>query len=710
MPDRISRRRFLLAFAIWSALCGSAPAKTAYDDPQTAEGWTWAQIKQGKPANFNERCKTPALDPRKEDETRWEHNCRRLEAKFLIDALTAAPWRDQIPFAGVQVVGARIVGNIDLHNARLNRELSIQGSRIENNVDLNSMRTDSSVGFINSLIRGSFSAIQFHGGQSLWFWSTRFKQAVMLAMARADGFVALDGAKFDDQLTADALQVGSNLSMGLNASFNNVSLVGAKVADRVIMTSATFEGTLDADAIQVGAELFMNKARFKEVSLVIARVAGNLETAGSVFGGKMTANMLRVGADLSLGSNASFHEVNLANATVGGNFAITQASFDGDLNASSLRAGANLSIYNTSFRNVDFTGAKVDANFQINDAKFEGSLNADSIQVGANLLMGGKSRFKTVILAGAKTAGFIGLNDVTIDGSLMAPAIRSAQLLVLSSTVAQPSDMRLANVSGNLDLGRSAFAALDLSGASIEGEFRLGGAEPSLSWRSKDGGLGDLTLSNTRVGSLIDATGAWPEKGHLHLDGFAFGRLGGLRRNGDIKARERDAAWWDDNWARLDSDYSPSPYQQLAAAFAASGEHDLADGIRYARYVREQENLKGMSWLWSWPLRFVAGFGVYPHWVLYWIAGVSIAGAAYLWKCSKGVRDGNHGVVWCFGASLARLLPIIAINKEFTDFFDDPKRERLTGFQMFVFSFVGALGWFLAAILIAAVSGVTGRS
>ena len=51
----------------------------------------------------------------------------------------------------------------------------------------------------------------------------------------------------------------------------------------------------------------------------------------------------------------------------------------------------------------------------------------------------------------------------------------------------------------------------------------------------------------------------------------------------------------------------------------------------------------------------------------------------------KGVRDGQHGFVWCFGASLARLLPVIEINKEFTAFFDDPKRERLTGWQGFIF-------------------------
>ena len=50
---------------------------------------------------------------------------------------------------------------------------------------------------------------------------------------------------------------------------------------------------------------------------------------------------------------------------------------------------------------------------------------------------------------------------------------------------------------------------------------------------------------------------------------------------------------------------------------------------------------------------------------------------------------------------------MIEINKEFTDFFNDPKRERLTGWQRFIFSAMGIVGFVLSAILIAAVSGLT---
>jgi hypothetical protein len=50
---------------------------------------------------------------------------------------------------------------------------------------------------------------------------------------------------------------------------------------------------------------------------------------------------------------------------------------------------------------------------------------------------------------------------------------------------------------------------------------------------------------------------------------------------------------------------------------------------------------------------------------------------------------------------------VIEINKEFTDFFDDPQRNYFTGWQSFIFSTFGIIDWGLGLILLAAVSGLT---
>jgi hypothetical protein len=143
----------------------------------------------------------------------------------------------------------------------------------------------------------------------------------------------------------------------------------------------------------------------------------------------------------------------------------------------------------------------------------------------------------------------------------------------------------------------------------------------------------------------------------------------------------------------------------------AAGDRSGADEIRYLGRVRERESEKNWwPWIFSGFLQYVAGFGIgdCTFRVLYFVVGISIAEAVYLWRCVPAAQ--SHGLVWCFGASLARLLPVIEINKEFSDFFDDPDRKRLTAFQSFIFSGVGMAGWLLGAILIADVAGLMQKS
>jgi uncharacterized protein YjbI with pentapeptide repeats len=372
------------------------------------------------------------------------------------------------------------------------------------------------------------------------------------------------------------------------------------------------------------------------------------------------------------------------------------------------------------FKNdVSLFGAKIDGNVDFTAARFDRTLNAEYLQVGYVLLMQSrgpnKASFKDVDLRSAKITGLISMTGARFDGELNAAYLKVGDALFMRSDVqskASFKDVNLkgAKIGGDLDLRGATLANLDLSGASVTWDLELGEPGYPAVWkRSIRKPAGALTLRNTHVGNLMDAKVAWPARGHLHLDGFNFDHLGGVGGETGPEMRARGMEWWD-NWATRDPDYSPAPYAQLAAALTSAGDREAANEIRYLGRVRERETQVGLAYIQSGIFQYVAGFGIgiYTFRVLWWAILISCLGAVYLNVSVKGVRDEKHGATWCFGASLSRLLlgllPVLEINKEFTEFFNDPKHERMTRGQSFIFSAMGYGGWALSAIVIAAVS------
>jgi hypothetical protein len=794
----------LLALVVAGASAGSALAKMSYDSPATAEGWAWALIKEGKPADFNLRCRTtPALDARRDDDARWKNDCRRLDATFLVDILTRPTWGEKVPVAGVHIVGARIVGDIALTNARVNRELWIEKSRIESKIALDGARTNSPISFDSSHVSGTLSASQFYGERSLSFLDTKFEQDVLLDHAKIDGFAALDdaifegelnlesaqiadalfmrraaahktanlinakvagsveldGSKFEAELTANTLRVGGELSMSDRTSFQKVNLYATRIGGDVNMAGAEFRGDLNASAMQIGGILYMgtvprtgSSARYQTVILSASKIEGYVDLGGAIVDGDLNATALEVNHSVNA-NGARFHKVVFDLAAIKGEFALGRAQFAGDLTAYALNVGGNLMADGASFRKVELWLGKVGGSVEFSGASFADDLDAHQLRISGDLLMKKGATFQSVNISNVNVAGDVEMEGSRYDGAfnaaflqvgghlsmhkvvalkdlnwfqaniakqlavsetefggeLFAPGIKVGDYvgIISNTSFAKEAILASATVGRHLFIDHSRFARLDLSRATIATDLKLSGADSSFLWRTSDDRPGDLDLRHAHIGVLPQPGAPWPATGHLHLAGITVDRISEEM----LENRNHDAKFWDE-WARRDPDYVPRTYQQLASVFAAAGEHRLVDEIRYLSRVREHETQSGLDWIWSAFQRWVAGFGIgtYPFRVLIWIAAISLTGAFYLRARSKGVLEAGHSFAWCWGASLARLVPGIEINKEFTDFFNDPRRERLTGFQMFVFSVIGVLGWLLAAILVTAVSGITGKS
>jgi hypothetical protein len=452
-------------------------------------------------------------------------------------------------------------------------------------------------------------------------------------------------------------------------------LSGARIGGVVDMSNATVGGMLNAEACQVGKYLLLNFTNFKnDIILRGAKIDGQVDVTNATVEGTFNATSLRLESDLFMGSRdgrrAKFKEIRLAGAHVLGQIVIEGAIVEGRLDASSLQVGAQLFMrssndYRATFDQIRLVNAQVAGEVAFNGALLNGDVNAQGLQVGTDLHMSG----------------------VTSIGKI---------------------DLRYARVTGNLDTLGSTLAELDLAGASV-GILTFGDVQNAsviTAWKNSKGEAGKLNLRNARVGNLMDAPSAWPDQGNLSLAGFTFNHLGGLDENSGSALRDRGPFGWD-GWLRRDPTYHPSSYEQLAAAFTAAGDRAGADEIRYLSRIRQREVTT--DW---WPrassylFQYTAGFGIgdYTFLVLAWVFGISFAGALYLRFLVPAGRE--HGLVWCCGASLSRLLPIIEINREFTDFFNDPERKRLTGRDSLIFSIIAMVGWLLGAILIAAVSGL----
>ena len=517
------------------------------------------------------------------------------------------------------------------------------------------------------------------------------------------------------------------------------------------LQGARIDGDLDLANASIGVDLGIDASRIDgSLNLTGAHLAGILSLQRTQVNGDFAAERLRADANLFLRDHATFKgNVRLLGGKIGGQLNMDGSAFAGTITADSLSVETSLFLRGAIVRgNLILRGARVGGQVDMDSSTFGQTIDADSLSVGSSLFLSGATFLGEVILRGAKVEGQVSMIGSVFEQSVDAgTATIGKSMLARNARFAQPVSLTFTHIVGGLNLTGAVANRIDLANAVIGDDLLLGDSASQLhwqctgfapaapgsgkapsgtswplgdrSWRTASCGTGEdhqipaMVLRNTHVGALQDNADSWPPE--LDLEGFRYDRLGGLNGTGAADMRQRSPKQWRD-WLDRDRIFSAQPYTQLASVLVTSGHRATADSMLYFGRERERHDAleRGEWYLGAWLsfLWAIAGYGIglYTFRVLYWVGGLTLLGTLVLLFAAKARR---HGFLWCFGASLQRLLPVVEFNKSFKDFFDNPppasdaETRNLRGWQVFFFSGLALAGWVIGFVLLAAMTNLT---
>lgn len=381
-----------------------------------------------------------------------------------------------------------------------------------------------------------------------------FRDAVIDG-SQVDGNINLSGVTVDENLSANSIHVHKDLiahrsSTQLKSTtfVGDVNLNSARIDGALNLSGAVVRHDLSANAIEIGSNLFINSEteRFRtrvlgKVNLAHATVGGTAQIYGSEFDQFFDAGDIHVHRQMLLGAPGAgpqtlFSGVDLSNATIDGSIQMDGAWFrtrrDGNhlsINAHGIRASDILARFDSARPmmsivdgDADFGGAKTDGNIEITGGKISGLLNIGDSQIGGSLLLGcatprdaanpcaTKSSFNQLDLHNAVVKGRVELDEAILDGQLTAQNIQIG--------------------AGGLSMGYGArfHNSVDLSAAKIDGSLNMAGADTAPE-ATRDTVFQKVDLSNAvvlgdvQMGGLI-AYGVVTAHGLKARDLFALSR------------------------------------------------------------------------------------------------------------------------------------------------------------------------------------------
>ncbi len=580
----------------------------------------------------------------------------------------------------VLVLRSTVSDTLNMNGIHVDYDLFLRDRSQLHDVNLVSARIGGQLDLSSSTVTGTLNMDGIHVDYALFLRGGAQFHDVNLVGARVGGQLYLSSSTVSGMLDLNTVQVDQSLHMNEKAQFTEINLGSARIAGQLNLSSSTVTGMLNLNTVQVGRSLEMaDKAQFAEIDLRGSHIGGQLDLSSSAVTGKLDLNGIHVDKMLFMRDKAQFKDIDLAgNAHVSGQIDLGSSTVTGKLNMNGIRIDQYLIMdKKAQFREIVLTGAHI-GQLYLNSATVTGMLDMDDIHVDQSVFMRDKAQFSEIDLRRAHIGGQLDLNSSTVMGKLNGDYINVEQTVFLGNGTTFADEIKLTSAKLGQDLrlsGGNFRKDVDLTGTQVTGVLGL----VSTKWPSAT-----LNLTNAATGG-IDLSDNWPDK--IFVTGLSYRSLSNLEN-----FRSEQAETWFGKQT-----YAPQPYQQLASVLQSNGRAEDATAIRYAEKKREQQMATGLNWLAMVMLHYSIGFGYHLEFAFYWAAGFVLLGWVVLYATGQRTK---HGITLGLAYSFDMLLPLVQLRRKHSEIDLDPWPRR----YFFAHKIVGVI---LTSFIVAGISGLT---
>ncbi len=657
-------------------------------------------------------------------------NLRALEFPYLLEFVRCrfenAPDLRQAKLAGLEFRDCWLPG------------LRAKNSRFDNDLVIASTTVDSLVDLVDADIEGSLllqASTLGSGTRALHADRLVLAGALLANNLRANGEIRMPGLRAGGNVNFSGAVLDNPTGNALNGYGSHIGgslLCGIDVTSQAAFAST---GWLFLSATRVEGDFSLRGADLQPGDLSQA-VTGT--DPGFDITATLIADRIRVEGNVELDRGLrSTGTIRIVNAVVGGSMRLASAHIDvsgdtpppwphralhldgtqisGDFDARSLRLAGQARMVD-----VDIRGS-----LRLDGANLRNP-EADAI-LGRRFSVGGNMDARFV-----EVAGCFSLQGAKIGANM---DLRGTRLVepgkhVRTGAISPSVDIRAATIGRDMIMsaGHRPFAAhggVRMHRAEIGREANFDGAilGSALTGTALNGhGMvaqelvltvgqaprGRVTLRHARCASLDDNENFWNTTGKLDLEDFRYEALAvpiDVKDDAAVRNRLR--------WLRgiMQRDYSPGPYDQLAAVFRAGGNEEHASTVliekQRRRYVAMADGFRVLGpgvLLWSWLQRSMVGYGYRPTRALVWLLLALAVGSLWFGFHPRltEINEQDHLIWNPVLYTLDLLVPIID--------FGNKNRWQAPGASQWIASGLIATGWVLATTAAAGLTRMLRRN